>query len=121
MTRIRNRTQDKYTIVSSTITKNKDLSLRDRGMLVTLLSLPDCWQFSIAGLSEILNCDGKDKIRASIQNLERMGYLRRRKIKRDNTGKYIGAEWEIYDTPQKVSKPLPLNSLSDYPLLDFPT
>ena len=58
---IRNRTQQQYTNVANSIFRNKELSLRDRGLLTTLLSLPDNWRFSVMGLAEILKKDGKEQ------------------------------------------------------------
>ena len=70
----KNKTQGQYVNVYKEILKNKTLSLRDRGMVVTLLSLPDNWDFSIAGLSKIIP-DGKSAIRASLARLEELGYV----------------------------------------------
>ena len=53
------------------ILKNHSLSLRDRGMVVTLLSLPDNWEFTMSGLSKIIP-DGKSSIRASLTHLEEL-------------------------------------------------
>lgn len=68
----KNKTQGQYVNVCKEILKNSSLSLRDRDMVVTLLSLPDNWNFNIAGLSKITP-DGKSTIRASLSNLEQMG------------------------------------------------
>ena len=48
----KNKTQGQYVNVYKDILKNHSLSLRDRGMVVTLLSLPDNWEFTISGLSK---------------------------------------------------------------------
>ncbi|MCR4655340.1 MAG: hypothetical protein K5770_03815 [Lachnospiraceae bacterium] len=58
---LKNKTQGNYTIVSQNIMRDKNLSLTERGMLLTLLSLPDNWHLTIMGLCQILP-DGKDKI-----------------------------------------------------------
>jgi len=50
----KNKTQGQYVNVYKDILKNHSLSLRDRGMVVTLLSLPDNWEFTISGLSKII-------------------------------------------------------------------
>ena len=57
----KNKTQGQYVNVYKDILKNHSLSLRDRGMVVTLLSLPDNWEFTISGLSKIIP-DGKSSI-----------------------------------------------------------
>ena len=51
----KNKTQGQYVNVYKDILKNHSLSLRDRGMVVTLLSLPDNWEFTISGLSKIIS------------------------------------------------------------------
>lgn len=96
----RNRTQQQYTNIANSIFRNKDLSLRDRGLLTTLLSLPDNWKFSVMGLIEILKKDGKHTISAGLASLEEKGYLVRRQLKSED-GKFKGYEWEIFEEPQK--------------------
>ena len=65
---LKNKTQGQYTMVSQRIMKDKSLSFTERGMLLTLLSLPDNWHLTIAGLSQILP-DGKEKIAKTLNNL----------------------------------------------------
>lgn len=59
----------------------RDISMRnqDRGLLGTMLSLPENWNFSIKGLSAILP-DGEGSIRSTLNRLEELGYLKRSKI-----------------------------------------
>ena len=71
---LKNRTQKNFTIISNSILRDKELSMKDRGVLCTICSLPDGWEFSIAGLSAIVP-DGTDSIRGSIIKLEKLGYL----------------------------------------------
>ena len=59
-------------MVSNGILKDKELPLKERGLLVTLLGLPDNWDFSINGLAAILP-DGRDKIKTGLRKLEKMG------------------------------------------------
>ena len=93
----KNKTQGQYVNVCKDILKNSSLSLRDRGMVVTLLSLPDNWDFNIAGLSKIIP-DGKSAIRASLTNLEQMGYLSKEQ-ERTRNGKFGKNIIEIHETP----------------------
>lgn len=74
---IRNKTRDRYTVVLQSITTDTRLSLKDLGLLVKLLSLPDNWKFSEKGLQKIFVNDGLDSIRTGLKNLEKCGYLRR--------------------------------------------
>ena len=82
-----NRTQKNFTMISNSILRDKDLSLKDRGLLCTICSLPDKWEFSIAGLSAIIP-DGKDAIASAIKRLEKLGYLVRT-MSRNHLGKFV--------------------------------
>lgn len=63
-----------------------------------MLSLPDDWNYSIAGLVK-LSKDGKDSVMSALAELEAFGYLTRDRIK-DNKGKFSGVEYNIYEEPQ---------------------
>ena len=76
MSIIKDKPQNNFTIISNRILKDKELSMKDRGVLCTLYSLPDDWDFSINGISAIVS-DCPDSIRASIVKLEKLGYLTR--------------------------------------------
>ena len=73
---LKNKTQGNYTIVSQNIMKDKNLSLTERGMLLTLLSLPDNWHLTVRGLCLILP-DGRDKIAKTLNSLIDKGYVAR--------------------------------------------
>ena len=93
----KNKTQGQYVNVYKDILKNHSLSLRDRGMVVTLLSLPDNWEFTISGLSKIIP-DGKSSIRASLSHLEELGYISRTQ-ERAERGKFGKIAIEIHEIP----------------------
>ena len=84
---LKNKTQNNFTMISNNIFCDKELSMKDRGVLCTLFSLPDGWEFSVAGLSSIVP-DGVESISKSIVRLEELGYLERTKT-RDVNGKFI--------------------------------
>ncbi|MCR5778056.1 MAG: helix-turn-helix domain-containing protein [Lachnospiraceae bacterium] len=90
---LKNKTQKNFTMISNHVLRDKELSMKDRGVFCTLCSLPDGWEFSIAGLSAIVP-DGVDAIRASVVNLEDLGYMERTKS-RGKDGKYI-SEIEVF-------------------------
>ncbi|WP_288886461.1 DUF6017 domain-containing protein [uncultured Eubacterium sp.] len=100
---LKNKTQKNFTMISNTILRDKELSMKDRGVLCTICSLPDGWKFSIEGLSAIVT-DGVDAIRASVIKLEKMGYMTRSKT-RGKDGKYT-SEIEVY-TKRKTIGDLP--------------
>lgn len=97
---LKNKTQKNFTMISNNVLRDKDLSMKDRGVLCTICSLPDGWDFSIAGLSSIVP-DGVDAIRKSIFNLEKLGYMERTKT-RGKGGKYI-SEIEVFTEKRTVS------------------
>lgn len=110
---MRNRTQQGYTNVNNGIFRDQRLSLKARGLLCTMLSLPDCWDFSEKGLQSILPADGKTSIRTALKALEDCGYLVRRQLR--EKGKMAGWEWEIFDTPQNSEKPQSENPITGNP------
>ena len=94
------RTRD-YTVMSNHHLKNKDLSLKAKGLLSQMLSLPENWDYTLAGLSAI-NHESKDAIRSAVNELEKAGYIRRRQTV-DSRGKFSGNEYIIYEQPQPLS------------------
>lgn len=94
------RTRD-YTVMSNHHLKNKDLSLKAKGLLSQMLSLPENWDYTLAGLSAI-NRESKDAIRSAVNELEKAGYIRRRQTV-DSRGKFSGNEYIIYEQPQPLS------------------
>ncbi|MGF7017748.1 hypothetical protein M2145_001505 [Lachnospiraceae bacterium PF1-21] len=101
---LKNKTQTNFTMISNNVLRDKGLSMKDRGVLCTLCSLPDGWNFSIAGLSTLVP-DGVDSIRKAIINLETVGYINRTKTRGEN-GKYV-SEIEVF-TERKSMTDLPL-------------
>ena len=114
---LRNENHDRYTVVDNGIVRDDRLSLRDFGLLVKLLSLPDNWGFSENGLSKIIS-DGTTSIRHGLKNLEDLGYLIRTR-QRDESGRLLGVEWIVVEIP--TSSPKVENPHLDNPSLDFDT
>lgn len=71
-----------YTVMSNHRLRNKDLSLKAKGLLSQMLSLPEDWDFTIAGLSYI-NREKIDAIREAIHELEKAGYVIRTRERDD--------------------------------------
>lgn len=78
---LKNKTQSNFTMISNSVLRDKELSMKGRGVLCTICSLHDRWEFSVAGLSSIVP-DGVDAIRKSIFNLERLWLLGRKLLER---------------------------------------
>ena len=70
------RTSD-YTVMSNYHLRDKRLSLKAKGLLSQMLSLPEDWDYTLAGLCYI-NRESKDAIRTAIHELEQAGYIHRR-------------------------------------------
>ena len=83
-----------------------------------MLSLPENWEFSIAGLQKILPKDGKHVITGALNNLEQLGYLTRKQGKAEK-GKFAHNEWDVYEQPCKML-PLSENPSTDNPTADKP-
>lgn len=90
------RTSD-YTVMSNFHLKDKRLSLKAKGLLSQMLSLPDDWDYTLSGLSHI-NRESKDAIRTAINELETAGYVIRRQTT-DAGGKFGNNEYTIYERP----------------------
>ena len=101
------RTRD-YTVMSNFHLKDKRLSLKAKGLLSQMLSLPDDWDYTLSGLC-FINRESKDAIRSAINELERAGYIRRRQTT-DAAGKFGSNEYSIYECP-----------ITDIPSLESPS
>lgn len=121
------RTHD-YTVMSNFHLKDKRLSLKAKGLLSQMLSLPDDWDYTLSGLC-FINRESKDAIRSAINELERAGYIRRRQTT-DATGKFGSNEYSIYERPITDSpslgspsseKPTTEKPIAEKPLPGTPT
>ena len=100
-----------YTVMSNHHLRNRDLTLKAKGLLSQMLSLPDNWDYTLAGLSHI-NREKIDAIREAVRELEKAGYIVRSR-ERDEKGRLRGADYIIYEQPQPP--------VSDLPTLENPT
>ena len=86
-----------FTIVRNGLLRDKTMSLKAKGLLITMLSKPDGWDYTLNGLQTIL-LEGRDAIASGLTELERHGYLVRRKT-RDRFGRFTDVEYIIYEYP----------------------
>ena len=98
-----------YTVMSNHHFKEKKMSLKAKGLLSLMLSLPDDWDYSISGLAT-LSKDGKDSIMSALAELEKFGYLTRKRLT-DERGRFAGVEYNIFEIPQP-KEPVSENSNS---------
>ena len=87
-----------YTVMSNHHLRNKDLSLKAKGLLSQMLSLPEDWDFTLKGLS-LINRESIDAIRTAVWELEKAGYITRQQ-NRDGKGKMADMIYTIYEQPQ---------------------
>lgn len=87
-----------FTVMSNHHFKERGLSLKAKGLLSLMLSLPDDWNYSIAGLVK-LSKDGKDSVMTALAELEKFGYLTRTQMTNDK-GQFSGIEYNIFEEPQ---------------------
>ena len=92
-------------MVSQSILHHTSLKLFDRGLLITLMSLPDNWNYTLNGLVTIL-ADGHDAVGAGIERLQEKGYLTKEQLR--NKGKFSEICLRINVVPKKplTGKPL---------------
>ena len=93
---------ENYTVLSNYHFKEKAMSLKAKGLLSLMLSLPENWDYSAAGLVT-LSKDGKDSVNAALKELEKFGYLRRTQAI-DARGKFSGYNYEIFEQPIEAEK-----------------
>ena len=104
-----------YTVMSNHHLRNKELTLKAKGLLSQMLSLPEDWDYTLAGLSHI-NRESIDAIRTAVWELEKAGYILRRQG-RDEKGKMTAIEYTIYEQTQ----PMLENPTADNPTSENPT
>ena len=111
-----------YTVMSNHHLRNRELSLKAKGLLSQMLSLPEDWDYTLAGLSHI-NRESIDAIRTAVWELEKAGYITRRQG-RDEKGKMTAIEYTIYEQPQtppELEYPILENPTAANPILENPT
>ncbi len=87
-----------YTIMSNHHLRNKALSLKSKGLLSLMLSLPEDWDYTTRGLASICK-EGVDSVCATVRELEATGYIIRRRV-RDKNGQMRGMEYTVLEEPQ---------------------
>ncbi len=110
-----------YTVMANYHLRDKGLSLKAKGLLSLLLSLPDTWDHSIAGYATICR-DGVDGISTTIKELERNGYIIRTRL-RNQKGHFSDTEYTILECPRSMPKeenPKTEDPILENPILDKP-
>ena len=111
-----------YTVMSNYHLRDMSLSLKAKGLLSLMLSLPENWDYTMKGLARICK-DGIDSISGGIRELEAHGYLIRSRVRSAN-GQLGSIEYTILEQPKAPSptqeKPIRENPVQANPMLDAP-
>ena len=111
-----------YTVMANHHLRNKELSLKAKGLLSLMLSLPEDWDYTVKGLAYICK-DGIDSINGTIKELEEQGYVVRKRLRNDK-GQLTTTEYTILEQPQSLdtsgSQPKLENPILDNPTLEKP-
>ena len=108
-----------YTVMANHHLRDKRLSLKAKGLLSQMLSLPDDWDYTTKGLAMICK-DGVDSICSTVRELENAGYIQRRRI-RDDHGRLGEIEYTILERPVETEpSPKRENPVLENPVLENP-
>jgi DnaD/phage-associated family protein len=99
-----------YTVMSNYHLRDKNLSLKAKGLLSFMLSLPEEWDYTEMGLVACLK-EGRDGVRAALQELQKYGYLQRKQLRNAN-GKMGGTEYTVREKPL-LENPTSVNPISE--------
>ena len=110
MSKLINIVRDTYSVIPNDVFKDRSLDYRCRGILCTIISLPNGWDFSVKGLATLVQSENDEKessgegvsaIRSAVQRLEKLGYLTR--VPTKEKGKFAGYDYQI-NIPAKPVK-----------------
>ena len=120
-----------YTVMSNYHLRDRSLSLKAKGLLSLMLSLPEDWDYTMKGLARICK-DGIDSISGGIRELETHGYLVRARVRNEN-GQLGSIEYTILEQPKEPAQtpapvrekpirenPIQVNPIQVNPMLDAP-
>ena len=100
-----------FTTISNYHLRDKSLSMKAKGLLTIMLSLPEEWDYTIKGLAA-LSADGRDSISNTIRELEEHGYVKRHQS-RGEKGTFAQNEYWIYEMPQTETAEIKYESWND--------
>lgn len=112
----RHKKDKNFTTIDNCVFRDKTLSMKAKGLLTQIYSLPDNWEYSVKGLATLFK-DGKEAVANALNELIEHGYIVRTQKVGEN-GQYEGYEYDIYETPQVAAseKPFTENPITDKPI-----
>ena len=99
MNKVARKKTSKYTTISNSFLRDKNLSLKAKGFLTVIMALPDDWDFSIKGICSVLK-EGKTSVYSAVQELKENRYCKTTPS-RDEKGLIIGLDYVFYEEPYK--------------------
>ena len=112
-----------FTVMSNYHLRDKSLSLKAKGLLSQMLSLPEEWDYTLSGLA-CINKESKDAIRSAVNELEQAGYITRRQTTteggRFGCNEYLIRERPVFPSPLSEN-PTTASTPTAIPMSDFPT
>ena len=112
---LRTEKREGFTVIDNEIFRNRKLSLKAKGLLCLMLSLPDGWSYSLDGL-KLLSTDGISSVRSALAELQDAGYFYRRQAREG--GKFKDIEYVISEEPKEpvLEKPISEKLISEKPI-----
>jgi len=111
-----------FSVMSNYHLRDMGISLKAKGLLTQMLSLPPNWDYTISGLAHI-NMEKEDAIRSAIKELINAGYVSRKR-RRDSLGRLSISEYTIFEMPQanqtSTDKPTPEQPIQEHPTMEKP-
>ena len=102
-----------YTVMANYHFKEKGLSLKAKGIMSLMLSLPEDWDYTVAGLAT-LSKDGIESVRSALRELEKFHYLTMEQTK-DKAGKFSSTNYVLHEKPF-TENPITENPITDKPI-----
>lgn len=91
-----------YVTICNKALRDKRLSLKAKGLYAVITSLPDGWDYTVAGLTAILK-ESRDAVRTAIIELEEAGYIKRGRVRNEH-GQLLGAVYVVLEEPKPKSE-----------------
>lgn len=108
-----------YTCIANDLFNDNTLSMKAKGLLAQILSLPENWKYSVNGLASLFS-DGRDAVNGAINELIEHGYIVRTKTVNE-AGLFNGYAYDIYEKPQTENEKIADFPFTDNPFTDNPT
>jgi len=107
-----------YTVISNVFVRDNRLSLKAKGLMAVVMSLPEDWNFSVGGLMSVIN-EGKSAIYSAVKELKQYGYCEVVPV-RDEKGKMAGNDYIFSEESQEQKEEQKDTESKEQPHTDYP-